>query len=94
MSIHWTRDALADLDRLHDYLIKYGEDIADRAIFRIIDRTEVLSDHPEIGRRYKDSPIYRELIIPFGKRAYIARYYLADGTAVVTRIWHGLEDRR
>jgi hypothetical protein len=37
----------------------------------------------------------RELIVPFGKSAYVLRYtHLADaGEVVVLHIWHGREQR-
>lgn len=36
---------------------------------------------------------FRELIIKFGKSAYVIRYRVTDDAVIVTRIWHSLQDR-
>lgn len=35
----------------------------------------------------------RELIIKFGKAAYVIRYRVTDEAVIVTRIWHSLQNR-
>jgi plasmid stabilization system protein ParE len=53
-----------------------------------------LRDLPERGRP-AIRPEYRELIVPFGRGAYVVRYriHLERDTVVVVRIWHGREQR-
>lgn len=36
----------------------------------------------------------REINIPFGRSAYIIRYRVSGRRVIITRIWHGLEDRK
>lgn len=35
----------------------------------------------------------RELYVKFGKSAYVIRYHLTDDAIIVTRIWHGRQNR-
>jgi len=35
----------------------------------------------------------RQLVVPFGRGAYILHYRLTDDAIFVTRIWHSREDR-
>ena len=52
-----------------------------------------LSDFPDRGRPAR--PDFRELVVPFGRGAYILRYMVsrARGMVLVVRIWHGREKR-
>ena len=52
-----------------------------------------LSDFPDRGRPAR--PDFRELVVPFGRGAYILRYTMSRDHAmvVVVRIWHGREKR-
>ncbi|MBU4433645.1 MAG: type II toxin-antitoxin system RelE/ParE family toxin [bacterium] len=36
----------------------------------------------------------REINIPFGRSAYVIRYRVSGSRVIITRIWHGLEDRQ
>jgi len=51
-----------------------------------------LADHPLRGRRVGITT--REINVPFGQSAYVIRYRIRDDQVTVTRIWHGLEERR
>jgi plasmid stabilization system protein ParE len=35
----------------------------------------------------------RELIVKFGKSAYVIRYRVTDEAVIITRIWHGRQNR-
>ena len=35
----------------------------------------------------------RELVVKFGKSAYVVRYRVTDGAVIVLRIWHGRQNR-
>jgi plasmid stabilization system protein ParE len=60
----------------------------------LFDAATSLRDAPRKGRPL--GKIYRELIVRFGKSAYIIRYRIEDSkqTVFVVRIWHGRERRR
>jgi plasmid stabilization system protein ParE len=53
-----------------------------------------LADLPERGRPAA-RPGYRELVVPFGAGAYIIRYRVDHrrNKVVITRLWHGREQR-
>jgi plasmid stabilization system protein ParE len=53
-----------------------------------------LGDLPERGRP-ATRPGYRELVVPFGRGAYLIRYRIdfQRQTVVIVRIWHGREQR-
>lgn len=36
---------------------------------------------------------FRELYVKFGKSAYVVRYQVTDEAVVISRIWHGRQDR-
>lgn len=86
--------AAADLRRLRTFLAAQDPDAAQRAIASIVRAIDSLDLFPERGRH---SPIAgaRELVVPFGRFAYIVRfaYDPQRREIVVLRIWHGREAR-
>jgi plasmid stabilization system protein ParE len=73
--------ALADLDRLFDFIAERDPAAAARAAQRIVDATLILRDHPLIGRPVRGE--IRELVISSGRTGYVALYRLRDGVASV-----------
>lgn len=86
--------ALADIERLHAFLVPNSPAAAGRAAKALIDAVQSLAALPERGRP-SGTPDMRELIVPFGRSAYVLRYsYSAEADElVVHRIWHGREIR-
>jgi plasmid stabilization system protein ParE len=35
----------------------------------------------------------REIFVKFGKSAYVIRYRVTDDAVIITRIWHGRQNR-
>ena len=64
--------ALADLDRLFDFLAEHDPGAAGRAGSDIIEATGVLARHPLIGRPVEAG--LRELVISRGSTGYVALY--------------------
>jgi plasmid stabilization system protein ParE len=89
-----SKAALADLNRLHAFLADKNPPAATRAVARICGAAERLLSSPGVGRV---GPVdgTRELVVPFGKSAYVIRYsYMTEANEVlILRIWHGREDR-
>ena len=52
---------------------------------------QVLESEPEIGRPCEDNPDWRELLIPFGKSGYVARYFYDGSTVYVLAFRHQKE---
>jgi len=87
--------ARADLDRLRNFLAPHGASLSARAVDTLFAAAYSLADQPERGRPAARIG-YRELIVPFGGGAYVIRYRVDQrrNTVVITRLWHGREQRR
>jgi plasmid stabilization system protein ParE len=87
-------EALADLQRLATFLAEKDERAAERAFGTLTKAIDSLISFPERGRR-AGIPSFRELVVPFGRSAYVVRYvYRASSkTVLVVRIWHSREKR-
>lgn len=68
----YTKNALANLERVFAYLAEHDASAAADAAAAIRDAVEVLADHPLIGRRIAGE--IRELVISYGKTGYVALY--------------------
>jgi len=93
IKITWSPEARLDLERLHGFIAQYSGAAAKNAILTILKEADLIANNPEIGRPWHVDPTYREMIVPFGARAYIIRYRLVSDMAVIFRVWHGFEDR-
>jgi toxin ParE1/3/4 len=90
----WRERALSDISRLYDFLFEKNEEAAKKAAQVILKGSSLLEDSPKLGRPMADGTERRELFIPFGSGFYVLRYFLASGTVVIVRVWHGREDRK
>jgi addiction module RelE/StbE family toxin len=77
----YSRRALADLERLAEFLVGEAPRAAVAAIDVIIDGIEILERHPLVGRSCEAG--LRELIISYGKTGYIALYSYESAQDVV-----------
>ena len=91
-SVRLAPAARQDIERLTDYLVLRSERAAARAADVITSAVLSLGEFSERGRPAKE-PGWRELIVPFGRGAYVIRYRVEGETVFVTRIHHGREDR-
>lgn len=80
-TVYFSARALADLDRLFDFIAGHDPTSAGRAAERIADATRILRDHPLIGRPVRGD--IRELVISSGRTGYVALYRLRNGVARV-----------
>lgn len=92
-SIDWLAGARDDLQRLFEFIAPHNAEAAARAVQIIIDGVDRLGDFPEAGRPWQPDMRFRELVIPFGARAYVVRYRVFEDRVIIVRVWHGLEDR-
>jgi toxin ParE1/3/4 len=86
--------AQADLERLHDFLADQSPAAARRALDALMRAIQSLDELPDRGRPSRP-PGTRELIVPFGRSAYVLRYlhFTEAEEVVILRIWHGREAR-
>ena len=87
----YSRNGLANLDRLYRFLAEKNPDAATRAIRTIRDKIKFLSRHPRLGRIDSERPDFRELLIPFGDSGYVARYRLDGKTVIILAVRHARE---
>ena len=90
--IELARRAVADLRRLRTWLAEKDLESAQRAAEAIAERIQRLRSFPKLGPKSADLET-RELQVRFGRYGYVVRYVVRDDTVVVTRIFHGREDR-
>ena len=64
MKVVWTEQAFRQLAEIEDYIGRDDPAAAERYIDRLIARTDVLADHPDLGRTLPELPgsELRELI--------------------------------
>ena len=86
MRIRWTAPALRDLEAIGDYIARDNPAAADRVVLRILDQTEFLAAHPDIGRPGRIAET-RELVIT--DTPYIVPYRLRGAEIEVLAVFHG-----
>jgi plasmid stabilization system protein ParE len=86
-----TTRALADLERLFDFLADHNPKLARERLGSVRRAFELLADHPLLGREAEDGR--RELILSRGKFGYVAKYRWlpAEDTVLVLAVRHQLE---
>lgn len=89
--VRLTRHALADRDRLFEFLAETNLAAAERALLVLSQAFEDIAAFPEVGRAGPKG--FRKLIVRFGQAGYEIRYRLYPERAIITRIFHTREDR-
>jgi plasmid stabilization system protein ParE len=91
-TVEITRRALADLERLFDFIIAAeNPQKAREQILSVRKAFELLGDHPLLGRTAEDGR--RELILSRGRYGYIAKYRWlpAEDIVLILAVRHQLE---
>jgi plasmid stabilization system protein ParE len=86
-----TTRALADLERLFDFLADHNPNLARERMLSVRRAFELLAEHPLLGRQAEDGR--RELILSRGKFGYVAKYrwVAADDVVLILAVRHQLE---
>jgi plasmid stabilization system protein ParE len=84
--IDWTRRALADLDRVEQFLRAKNPYAAERAVRTILDAVTQLSAFPVAGRLARGG--FRELPFRFSNGGYVVLYLVHDDFVQIVRIRH------
>lgn len=91
MKIDYSKEAIADLVRLREFIVVHDPAAANRYAQRLIEGISRLQDQPTLGHAviYAPEPeSIRDLIID----DYIVRYALLSEQILILRVWHHLED--
>jgi plasmid stabilization system protein ParE len=83
--------ALADLERLFDFLVEHNPKLARERMLSVRRALELLADHPLLGRQAEDGR--RELILSRGRFGYVAKYRWvpAEDVIMILAVRHQLE---
>jgi plasmid stabilization system protein ParE len=92
VDIEWSPDALADSsDSQHSYRSSIRNS---RAVARaIIDKAQVLSAFPRLGRSIAGREEYRQLVLQVLNAPYVFQYRFDGSRLVILRVYHGREQR-
>jgi plasmid stabilization system protein ParE len=91
--LRFTPEAEADLLRLYEFLVVEAPDAAREALAAIKSALALVRISPFSCRRAgTDSPFIRELVIPFGKRGYVALFEIEMRFVTVLAVRHQRED--
>lgn len=91
MKVEWTRKALDDLARLHDFLAPVNALAAANAVRVLAAAPARLLDHPRIGEKLEEFAPREVRRIVVGR--YEIRYEIKDTVLYLLRLWHTREDR-
>lgn len=83
--------ARRDMLRFERSLNRRSPQAALRMFNLVTGRILSLAEQPFKGVERQNG--FRELIVKFGKTAYVIRYRVTDDTVIVTRVWHSLQNR-
>ena len=83
--------ALADLERLFDFLAEHNPKLARERMLSVRRALELLADHPLLGRQAEDGR--RQLILSRGRFGYVAKYRWvpAEDVILILAVRHQLE---
>ena len=87
----YSDQALADLERIIDFLLEAAPESAQAALHQIRRAVTILESHPSIGRRVEKR--LRELVISYGASGYVGlyRYDPVLDAVLILRIRHQRE---
>jgi len=93
MTLEWSDDALADLDRFAQFLHDRHPTLAQRVAQEIIAKAQVLVEHPRLGRPIAGREEYPQIVLQVLNAAYVFQYRYDGERLVMLRVFHGRESR-
>jgi toxin ParE1/3/4 len=87
--LRYTRPALADFGAILDYIAAHSPQSARRVQARIRALTDLLLQHPHIGRRTNDPAIRRMTTTPY---LYLIFYEVTDTEIIIHAVRHADRD--
>jgi toxin ParE1/3/4 len=94
MKLEWSDEALADLDRFAEFLGRERPSLAKIVATEIIDKVQVLSEHPRLGRPIAGREQYRQIVLQVLGAAYVFQCRFDGLRLVMLRVYHARESRK
>ncbi len=91
MQLQWTASALADIGRLHEFLVRVNSRAAAKIVQMLTAVPNSLISNPFVGRRLEEFTPNDVRRIIVGQ--YELRYEIRKETIYILRLWHTREDR-
>lgn len=94
VSVKFSPEALKDLDEIYDYIanVLKSPDAADNTVNKILDKTDLLSDNPEIGTQlFFENDLYSGYRYMVSDN-YLAFYRITNESVFVDRVIYGKRD--
>jgi addiction module RelE/StbE family toxin len=93
MTVDWSDEALADLERFAEFLHREHPSLAAKVAAEIISKVQALAVHPQLGRPIAGRQEYRQLTLQVLHATYIFQYRVDGERLVMLRVYHGRESR-
>jgi plasmid stabilization system protein ParE len=93
MNLEWSDEALADLDRFAEFLVREHPSLAAIVGTEIVYKVQVLSEHPQLGRPIAGREEYRQIVLQVLGAAYVFQYRFDGKRLVMLRVFHAREGR-
>ena len=93
VDIEWSPGALADLERFAAFLHEHHPQLAGIVAQAIIDKAQMLSAFPRLGRAIAGREEYRQLVLQVLNAPYVFQYRFDGSRLVVLRVFHDREQR-
>jgi len=93
MRLEWSHAALADLDRFTVFLEQRHPRLSGIVAAEIIEKAQVLVDHPYLGRPIEGREEYRQIVLQVLNAAYVFQYRTDGERLVMLRVFHSREVR-
>jgi plasmid stabilization system protein ParE len=93
MTVEWSDDALADLNRFALFLQDKHPALAKRIALEIVAKSRVLAEHPRLGRPILGREEYRQIVLQVLNARYVFQYRYDGNRLVMLRVFHGRESR-
>lgn len=93
MKLVYTEEAIADLQRLRNFIKIHNPTAASRIAEELVYKIQLLSDFPKLGSPVEMAPVQESIRdMTFGK--YVVRYSIHTSVIIILRVWHGFESER
>jgi toxin ParE1/3/4 len=93
IEIEWSQDALTDLDRFAAFLHQHYPTLAAQIAHAIVEKAQLLSTFPRLGRPMTDGGEYRQIVLQVLNAPYVFQYRYDGTRLVILRVFHGRERR-